>query len=448
MTKQRSFDTYIYRTLKKAQPECRITKTASNAVDSVIRVATEQLVNRGLHLIRGGTKKTISSLEIRNAVRLVLPDQLVGETLANADLAVKTFKSSDAPDQGKPISREVRAGLIFSVSLTEKYIRVFGKKMYNVGAMAPVFLAAVLQHLCTRMITLGSAEATRQKRATIKPRDLFIASQNDESLGALFSLFNVVFLQTGVVPRIEESLLQTGKKKRLAPLADGKKRNHRFRPGTVALRDIRRFQKSGELLMQHAPFNRAVRTITCSLNKNVRFTADVLLNLQAVVENRFLVLLQTTNKIAIHSMRETVYDRDVQLAWDLIATNTTRDVDLVVDVYYPAAALRKLSRRAGIKRFSDSSLVTSSAFITQLLTSYLHDMIICAEHHGVSTLNEKLFVEALDMRGLHPALTPAKRKSTKKGTSMASTTESAMESVAESVMESGDEESSESEDDE
>ncbi len=43
--------------------------------------------------------------------------------------------------------------------------------------------------------------------------------------------------------------------------AGGVKKPHRFRPGTVALREIRRFQKSTELLIRKLPFQRLVREI-------------------------------------------------------------------------------------------------------------------------------------------------------------------------------------------
>jgi histone H3 len=41
----------------------------------------------------------------------------------------------------------------------------------------------------------------------------------------------------------------------------GVKKPHRFRPGTVALREIRRYQKSTELLIRKLPFQRLVREI-------------------------------------------------------------------------------------------------------------------------------------------------------------------------------------------
>ena len=54
---------------------------------------------------------------------------------------------------------------------------------------------------------------------------------------------------------------KTSKGKVPATLGIGVKKAHRFRPGTVALRDIRRFQKSTDLLIRKLPFQRLVREI-------------------------------------------------------------------------------------------------------------------------------------------------------------------------------------------
>ena len=53
--------------------------------------------------------------------------------------------------------------------------------------------------------------------------------------------------------------------------AGGIKRVHRFRPGTVALREIRKFQKSTELLIRKLPFQRLVREIAQEYKSDLRF---------------------------------------------------------------------------------------------------------------------------------------------------------------------------------
>lgn len=59
-----------------------------------------------------------------------------------------------------------------------------------------------------------------------------------------------------------KQLLASKAARKAAPATGGVKKPHRFRPGTVALREIRRYQKSTELLMRKAPFQRLVREIS------------------------------------------------------------------------------------------------------------------------------------------------------------------------------------------
>ena len=67
--------------------------------------------------------------------------------------------------------------------------------------------------------------------------------------------------------------------KKTAPAQGGVKqtRSHRFRPGTVALREIKRYQKQTTLLMPRAPFQRFVRVITQGIDNEIRFQAQALL---------------------------------------------------------------------------------------------------------------------------------------------------------------------------
>merc|ERR1711935_985437 len=65
-----------------------------------------------------------------------------------------------------------------------------------------------------------------------------------------------------------------------APATGGVKRAHRFRPGTVALREIRRSQKSTELLIRKLPFQRLVREIAQDFKTDLRFQSAAIGALQ------------------------------------------------------------------------------------------------------------------------------------------------------------------------
>ena len=94
----------------------------------------------------------------------------------------------------------------------------------------------------------------------------------------------------------------------------GLKRAHRFRPGTVALREIRRFQKSTELLIRKLPFQRLVREIASDFKSDLRFQSSAVLALQEASEAYMVGLFEDTNLCAIHARRVTIMPKDMQLA--------------------------------------------------------------------------------------------------------------------------------------
>jgi len=96
--------------------------------------------------------------------------------------------------------------------------------------------------------------------------------------------------------------------------AGGVKKPHRFRPGTVALREIRRFQKSTELLIRKLPFQRLVREIASEFKTDLRFQSSAVLALQEATEAYLVGLFEDTNLCAIHAKRVTIMPKDIQLA--------------------------------------------------------------------------------------------------------------------------------------
>eukprot|EP00961_Rhodomonas_salina_P282851 3822589-Rhodomonas_salina.3 len=92
------------------------------------------------------------------------------------------------------------------------------------------------------------------------------------------------------------------------------KKPHRFRPGTVALREIRRYQKSTELLIRKLPFQRLVREVAQDFKKDLRFQSHAIAALQEAAEAYLTALFADTNLCAIHARRVTIMPKDMQLA--------------------------------------------------------------------------------------------------------------------------------------
>ena len=99
-----------------------------------------------------------------------------------------------------------------------------------------------------------------------------------------------------------------------APAMGGLKKPHRFRPGTVAIREIKRYQKSTELLIKRLPFQRLVKEIAQNLKSDLRFQASAVVALQEATESYMVSLFQDTNLCAIHAKRVTIMPKDMQLA--------------------------------------------------------------------------------------------------------------------------------------
>ncbi|KAF9686451.1 hypothetical protein SADUNF_Sadunf03G0159800 [Salix dunnii] len=115
----------------------------------------------------------------------------------------------------------------------------------------------------------------------------------------------------GKAPRKQ---LATKAARKSAPATGGVKKPHRFRPGTVALREIRKYQKSTELLIRKLPFQRLVREIAQDFKTDLRFQSSAVAALQEAAEAYLVGLFEDTNLCAIHAKRVTIMPKDIQLA--------------------------------------------------------------------------------------------------------------------------------------
>jgi histone H3 len=114
----------------------------------------------------------------------------------------------------------------------------------------------------------------------------------------------------GILPSRATALaLKGGKQPRF-----GVKKPHRYRPGTVALREIRRYQKSTELLIRKLPFQRLVREIAQDFKTGCRFQSTAILALQEAAEAYLVHMFEDVNVCAMHAKRVTIQPKDFQLA--------------------------------------------------------------------------------------------------------------------------------------
>ncbi|KAF9226550.1 histone-fold-containing protein [Gyrodon lividus] len=101
------------------------------------------------------------------------------------------------------------------------------------------------------------------------------------------------------------------------------RKKRRYRPGTLALREIRKYQRSTDLLLRRLPFSRVVREIALDMmtdtnfemgDTGLRWQSSAILALQEATEAFLVHLFEDTNLCAIHAKRVTIMQRDIQLA--------------------------------------------------------------------------------------------------------------------------------------
>ncbi|XP_062950303.1 histone H3.1t-like [Cynocephalus volans] len=92
-----------------------------------------------------------------------------------------------------------------------------------------------------------------------------------------------------------------------APATGGVMKPYRYRPGSVALREIRRYQKSSDLLVRKLPFQRLIREISQGFKTDLRFQMSAMMALQEACESYLVGLFADAKRV-------TIMPKDMQLA--------------------------------------------------------------------------------------------------------------------------------------
>ncbi len=92
------------------------------------------------------------------------------------------------------------------------------------------------------------------------------------------------------------------------------KKPHRYCPGTVAIREIHKYQKNTDLLIRKAPFQHLVKEIATNLKSDLQMQSTALLALQEASEAYLVHLFEDSNECAIHAKCVTIMPKDIQLA--------------------------------------------------------------------------------------------------------------------------------------
>jgi histone H3/H4 len=307
--KVRFFETYISKVLKSITEDNGITVNAKQQLNSAICLLAKYLSVKSRDLVYISKKKTMSIKQVCNAVKLTLCDNFSTAAIAHAEEAVEKF--SKVTD--KYNSRQDKAGILFPPSVCEKFLRNFDFTKIMITKSSPVYFASILEYITTQIL-IGSARIAKENgHVRITIRDLEMCIRTNKDLCKLFDTCKINFIGGGVVPEIHQSLLnKKPRKKKIIKTDSEVKKNHRFRPGTICLREIKKFQKTSNCLtFAKYPFERFIRTIISNYNQNMKISKEVFIILQYYIEQFVVDFLRDCNAAAIHSGRVKLMVTDI-----------------------------------------------------------------------------------------------------------------------------------------
>ena len=314
--KQHFFETYILKVMKQISDDSSITSNAKQQINSLLCILTKYISNKVINLITISKKKTISEKEIANALKIILSGELLNNSISEGEKASSNFKNFKEDYIEKTILyKQNKAGIIFSPSLVEKFLRQFGYLKIMISNTAPVYLAAVLEYITFEILDLSNSYCKDNKRVRINIRDVEMAIRTDVELDNLCSNLNINLLGGGVIPFIHSSLLKKNIKKTLKHGKDTKI-NRRFHSGTVAIRDIKKHQKfSDSLIFAKQSFEKFARQIFKDNNHDIqiKISKDVFIVLQYFIEQYIVTVLRNANLLVIHAGRVKLLPVDIGL---------------------------------------------------------------------------------------------------------------------------------------
>ena len=328
--RSRFFETYNTKLLKQVSDTNGITTNTKQQLNSAICLISKILSSKIIFLTEVAKKKTMSEKEVKNALKIVFTGELAKNAIIAGQKAVDKTENNGLGNT-KGSSRQEKAGIIFPPAILEKFLRNFGYSKFMLTSQSPVYLAAAIEYLTAEILENASSYAKDNKRVRISIRDLEMGVRNDKELNDFFIKNNITFLGGGVLPFIHSSLL--AKKNRMKRVNIKKfngvssntdseqlidligKKKHRFRPGTVSIREIRRFQKmSNCLTFAKFPFEKLVRQVVAEHNTNentMKISKDVFIVLQYFIEQQIVSILHNANFAAIHAGRVKLIPVDI-----------------------------------------------------------------------------------------------------------------------------------------
>ena len=220
-----NFEKYIQKVLKQIHPDLMISKNVKSQINSFINVFGGKIAEKASFLsnssmaVRRTTKKenkqhTIMIKDIESSVAIIIGsnNQLYKHARSEGTKAVIKYSATPSGTKSKHISLTKRSGLVFSVSRSEKILRL--THCGRVSKKASIYFASILEYLTAEILELTGNKSKDMKRTTISSKSLMYSIRDDEELDLITLKINWRVLGGGTIPYIHKKLLPKEKQKK------------------------------------------------------------------------------------------------------------------------------------------------------------------------------------------------------------------------------------------
>lgn len=381
---------YLKRSLKGIHPDYRFSSPALRELNSIVNVVGKHVVAKAEELTRQKGQMTLYDRAIYGARDMIFGDDGLTESgLRPSDETEKGVVNITVPPARAAYF--IKSGAAKQVHLGKTSLRV-GKKTDSREGAAEA-LASVLNAF---LFTLLANLKARKGKLTITARDLFLASHQTESIREYFDSHGITIAGGGVVPSgvhpaLERKTTSGGNKKYSKRKGDTTK--HKFRPGTVSMREITKYQKSGDLLLQKAPIQRFVRDLA---GEGKRISGASFAALQHYIESDMTSVLEMAGLISINAKRQTVTSADIDLAKRSCGHYAKQPEASEPTIEVSVPGIHRLARRGGVKRITADACQTIRSCIEYKLVKIMKAALVYTDFSKRKTVNSSDVIKGIE----------------------------------------------------
>lgn len=382
------------------------------------------LSRKSRDLVEMQNKATIKSRDVQMVIMIYFPKGLLKYSLASGSKVVVNYNTSTYKKDHIPYSVHRdgkirlklgngisgRSGITFPVSRVLKTLKITPKtskySIWRAGLGAGVYLASVVEYLIRDILDLASKFAIDHNFVRIRPRDILLGIKSDQQYVALFQTIGIKVINGGVVPHIHTYLLpkkhikEIMKEKLPSWLKEHKskaknKGKRRYKPGTVALREIRYYQKTNDMIISKAPLERMVRKLFKEIDRNdtgYRFQKHFFLLVQRLIEYEIINILTKAQLLAFNGKRLHIKVEDISQVRRLEYPEVVDGLKLETP---NKSEIHHLARRAGVKFITKGMKEEIPKFVEAYLRTILIRVYIIAQTDMVKTVTEKHLLGAV-----------------------------------------------------